>query len=165
MDALRHGGLVLYVRHTETGPITDECTISNLSVSGEKMARELGAIVRNLRIPIGKVRSSPVCRVRDTARLMDLGVTVLSDELRNEAIVAGTDLTAMRMRMIAEVPEVGANTLLVSHMHGGLRTEKDMDLAFGETIVFRPDGRTGIPVARVRFEMWFALAKGSIANQ
>ena len=163
MASLQAGGLVLYVRHTETGTMTEECSISNLSPNGEKMARELGKAMRMLRIPISKVYSSPVCRVRDTARLMDLGSIVLADELGNVAKVPTMDLAAMRMRLLAEMPVRGTNTLAVSHMHAGVPLEHWMELAFGETIVFRPDGRTSIPVARVPFDTWKTGMKDRIA--
>ena len=72
IDALQRGGLVLYMRHTETGKVTAECTESNLSQTGEQQAVKIGEAMRALKIPFGIRESSESCRVQDTARLLGL---------------------------------------------------------------------------------------------
>lgn len=159
-DALRNGGLVLYLRHTETGAITEDCKISNLTASGEQEAVRVGQALRALKIPIGRVLSSDVCRVRDTARLLELGNVEIAEDLTNEVKRSGFDLHAARMARLAAPPPTGTNTLLVSHMHAGDRVEQAIYLDFGEIIVFRPDREGGSDaVARIRPQDWPGLRK------
>lgn len=159
LAALQKGGFVLYLRHTETGAITEQCNVSNLSPGGMAMARELGAQLKRLRIPVGRVVSSPVCRVQETARLLEVGDVELSHDLAQAAKPPAADLYSARMRQLAAVPRPGTNTLLVSHMHAGVPRYQTMDLEFGEVIVYRTDGKNGVrPVARIRAEGWSTLA-------
>jgi hypothetical protein len=78
IDALRRGGYVIYFRHATTNPeqadTSDpklgQCeTQRNLSPDGRRMATEIGGAFKTLRIPVGKVVSSPYCRAVDTAML------------------------------------------------------------------------------------------------
>ena len=82
VDALRSGGYVLYMRHAlQIPPTTEKCETSNLTPVGEEQARTVGAALRELKIPIGQVRSSQPCRNRDTARLLGLGPYEITDDL------------------------------------------------------------------------------------
>lgn len=159
VTALRKGGFVLYLRHTETGAITEQCNVSNLSPNGAKVARDLGEQLKRLRIPVGRVVSSPVCRVQETAKLLGMGEVELSDDLAQAVKAPVADLYTARMRQLAVAPREGTNTIAVSHMHGGVPRYQTIELEFGEIIVFRRDGASGIkPVARVRAEDWQTLA-------
>ena len=159
--ALRDGGLVLYLRHTETGAvITEECNVSNLSARGEQEANRVGQALRTMKMSIGKILSSDVCRVRDTARLLDIGNFDIDEDLSNVPKRSGHDVHAARMRLLATPPPTGTNILLVSHMHAGNRVEQSIYLDFGEVIVFRPDRKGGSDaVARIRPQDWEDLRK------
>src|SRR5690242_9259354 len=76
---LQQGGQVVLVRHALTEPgVGDppgfrpgECrTQRNLSDAGRAEARRLGAALRERRIPVGDVLSSPWCRCLETAQLV-----------------------------------------------------------------------------------------------
>jgi hypothetical protein len=78
IDALRRGGCVIYFRHAATNPEQADtidprlgrCEAQrNLSPDGRRMAAEIGGAFKTLRIPVGKVVSSPYCRTVDTAML------------------------------------------------------------------------------------------------
>src|SRR5262245_65452158 len=78
IDALRKGGYVLYFRHAATDMSKndagmksfDDCpTQRNLVDRGRDDARAIGAAIKTLGIPIGKVRASPYCRTVETAEL------------------------------------------------------------------------------------------------
>ena len=72
----------------------------------------------------------------------------------------GADIDAARMRQLAQSPPRGANTVLVSHLHGSIKREAWMHLELAEIIVYRPDGKGGTkPVARVRVEEWGELRR------
>jgi phosphohistidine phosphatase SixA len=155
LKALQAGGLVLYMRHTQTGKITVECKDSNLSKPGEEQAREVGARLREFNIPLAQRESSEICRVQDTARLMGVGDFQTNEALNHIPKRVGYDMPAARLRRLAVPPADGTNTLLVGHMHGGENPRDHLILEFGEIIVFRPDGKgASEPVARVRIKDW-----------
>src|SRR5205809_2682352 len=75
---LRHGGYVLFMRHTSTDFSQNDARMTsyedcanqrNLTDKGRAEARALGEHVQRLAIPIGAVYASPFCRTMETARL------------------------------------------------------------------------------------------------
>ena len=158
IGALRKGGFVLYMRHSETGTVTEKCDASNLSAIGEQNARSVGAALRELKIPVGVVRSSQPCRCADTARLLGLGNVEITEDLNPSAPRPGFDIGAARSKRLNEAPTAGTNTILVSHLHGSRKKEEWLHLEMGEIIVFKPEGDSpAVPVARVRVAEWIAL--------
>lgn len=75
---LRNGGYVIYFRHTSTdfsrddarSQSDDDCANQRpLTDKGRDEARAIGAAIRDLKIPLGKVLASPRCRTMETAML------------------------------------------------------------------------------------------------
>ena len=158
--ALRKGGFVLYMRHSETGTVTEICDTTNLSAIGEENARNVGAALRELNIPIGAVRSSQPCRCVGTARLLDLGKVDITEDLNPSAPRPGFDIGAARSKRLAEIPATGTNTVLVSHLHGSRNKDEWLHLQIGEIIVFRPEASPRAEaVARIQVADWVALKK------
>lgn len=159
IEALRGGGYVLYMRHAlQIPPTTEKCDTPGLTQVGEEQARKVGSAIRELKIPIGRLRSSEPCRNRDTARLLGLGEYEISQDLNPVAAREGIDIGVARQKQLAESPPSGTNTLLVSHVHGSLKKVEWMHLEIAEMIVYWPDGKGGkTPVARVRVEGWEKL--------
>jgi phosphohistidine phosphatase SixA len=155
VGALKKGGFVLYMRHTETGTVTKECNMSNLTPRGERDAARVGNALRTLGIPIARIASSPVCRVQDTARSLGLGAFDVVDALSNVPPNPHYDLNAARGKLLSTTPMPGKNLLLVSHMQSGNKTSDMLYLDFGEIIVFKPDNNDGpAALARVRVDDW-----------
>lgn len=162
LDALRNGGYVLYMRHTETGTVTPECNASNLTPRGERDSARVGAALKSLAIPLNRIASSPVCRVQDTARTLGLGGFDLAEDLANVPPRPGYDFHAARGKLIATVPAKGKNTLLVSHMQSGNDISQAIYLDFGEIVIFRPDAAgASAAVGRVRVDDWATLIKSN----
>src|SRR3982750_3064178 len=78
VSGLRAGGFILYFRHASTDfGQSDESMTSfedcakqrNLTDKGRDEARAIGAAMRELKIPIGRVLASPFCRTVETATL------------------------------------------------------------------------------------------------
>src|SRR6476660_1445130 len=78
VSALRAGGFVLYFRHASTdfGQNDDSMTTfedcakqRNLTDIGRSEAHVIGAAIRELGIPVGRVLASPFCRTVETAML------------------------------------------------------------------------------------------------
>ena len=87
VEALRKGGYTIYFRHAETDWSNDDnvggmgdwtsCDpgrMRQLSAKGRETARRIGAAIRKLGIPVGRVRSSEYCRHAETARRVGVGV-------------------------------------------------------------------------------------------
>lgn len=160
LGALRRGGFVLYLRHTETGEISEDCNKSNLTEAGRSQAKRIGNAIRTLRLPIDKIVSSDVCRVVETAKLMDVATVEINEDSRNGPKCPDHKFHEARNQLIATAPAPGMNRLLAGHMQVGLSPEDRLFLDMGEIIVFRPvAGNRPLPVARVRANEWDDLLR------
>ena len=79
IKALQSGGHIIYMRHGPTNLSQkdvdrdnfEDCSSQrNLSAEGRDLAKHIGHAIKELRIPVGSVSSSPYCRCKDTARLV-----------------------------------------------------------------------------------------------
>jgi phosphohistidine phosphatase SixA len=79
IEELKLGGYVIYMRHGITTrknknrnkqaiDLTRCETQRNLTDEGRAQVAHIGAVIKSLKIPIGKVKSSPYCRTQDTAK-------------------------------------------------------------------------------------------------
>jgi broad specificity phosphatase PhoE len=155
-EALRKGGFVLFVRHArQVAPQPQTCSEAALTPDGLAQAASLGRSLRSLKIPIGRVRASTLCRAAITALLLDLGPVEETDDLLPSS---EPRVQAGRRRQLAEHPPPGTNTLLVSHVQGAEDPAERIQVDFAEVVVFRPEeGGRAVPVARVRLGEWQAL--------
>lgn len=163
IEALRNGGYVLYMRHAaQIPPKSMECESVNLTPVGIEQARKVGAALRDLKIPIGRLLTSEPCRNIDTAKFLELGKYEITQDLNPGGMPQGFNPGPPRMRQLATPPAAGSNTLLVSHLHGSKDKTEWMHLELAEIIVYRPDGKgAATPVARVRVEAWEELKKAA----
>ena len=168
VEALRDGGHVLYVRHTQTPPDAvdqpdplGDCSRQRLlTEAGRADATALGQAVRELGVPVGEVRASPYCRTLDTARL------AFGDEVRaDEALLSPASDGDARVRttdalraLLRRVPEDGDNTVLVGHLTN-LRLLSRAAPEEGGTVVLRPDGEGFSLVGQVPPQGWQDLAR------
>jgi phosphohistidine phosphatase SixA len=169
VEALRDGGLVVYLRHTETteGGTDDptkpsDCAAQRkLSEKGKQDARLIGEAFQKLDLPVGEVIASPYCRTRETAELA-------FDEVRTDPAMLplpgvgapGQDAAFdAAKQLVAEEPEDGTLTVLVGHISviepvTGATPEE------GGAAVFRPDGEGEFRiVAEVAPGGWQRLAE------
>jgi broad specificity phosphatase PhoE len=171
VDELRAGGHVLVVRHTTTETATDRVELvgdcgsqRNLNAQGRREAQELGAAMRELEVPVGVVRMSPLCRTRETAELA-FGTSAQEDvDLVSPGVlgtVADDEQRTLRLReLVAAPPPPATNTVLVTHT-GNIGNAFGLSVLEGEALVFRPGPRPGAapePVGRIGLEDWQRLA-------
>lgn len=171
VQALRAGGLVLYMRHGRTDLATTDRDRRDLARCDlqrqltDEGRRELRAVAENLctlAVPVGRVRASPYCRTLETARLAfgrvepaaELALTIDAD-----AATAQRSAAALK-QWLATPPAPGTNDVLVGHT-GNLQEAAGLWPApEGVTLVFRPDGTKGHRfVARIVPERWAELAR------
>jgi broad specificity phosphatase PhoE len=161
---LREGGLVLVIRHAMADAeinrqeLLRSCLLQrNLTEAGRAQAREIGEGIRALRIPIGDVRSSPMCRTRDTARLA-FGRVTLERDLVSPGVIgteADDERRAQAMRaMVENLPPAGENTVLVTHTGNITAALGEVSVAEGDTLVY---GEGAELIGRVRAEEWAEL--------
>jgi len=168
VDALRHGGYVIVMRHatTEAKPdapsvdLANCATQRNLIVEGRTMARSIGSALDAMQVPLGRVISSPFCRTRDTADLAfghgDTNAGLGEKAMKNPATSAEA-AAALRPLVAAPVP-TGTNTIVVTHGFN-IKSIVGADFVEGEAAIFRPDGKGGFTlIARLLPPDWAKLA-------
>jgi hypothetical protein len=142
INALREGGLVLYMRHTSTDFSQNDAAMTsyedcanqrNLTDKGRAEAREIGVHVKRLGIPIGEVLASPFCRTMETA-------------LR---------------KLLSSPVAKGENRVISSHGNPFHAVAGPPYLAEGEIAVLHPEGAMRFSVlGRIRPQDWPALRAG-----
>jgi broad specificity phosphatase PhoE len=176
VTALRKGGHNIYFRHAQTDwsqsdhvakagdwRSCDPASIRQLAPEGRETARRIGAALRALAIPVGRVLSSEYCRAVETARLLGVGPVETTLEIMNmraAGFVGGRDAVIARARRrLAAPPAPGSNTVLVAH--GNLvRDATGTYPGEAGAAVFKPDGKGGFRlVARLTPEHWVELAR------
>lgn len=175
VGALRQGGYNIYFRHAatdwsqsdqvrEAGDWTscDPSRIRQLSDDGRETARALGAAIRALGVPVGKVLASPYCRTAETASLMDLGQVETTTDVMNMRVAeyfGGREAIVKTARSrLAAKPAPGTNTVIVAHGNVA-RDSTPVYPGEAEGVVFLPDGNGGFSViTRVSPERWGELA-------
>ena len=175
VQALRRGGYNIYFRHAATdwsqqdqvaaaGDWTscDSRRMRQLSAEGWETARQIGAAIRRLGIPIGQVLSSEYCRAWETATAMGLGPaekTRAVMNMRAASFVGGPEAVKKRARRaIGTPPPEGANTVFVAH--GNLmRAVSGAYTGEAGAVVFAPQGGGQFTlVAQLTPDDWKALA-------
>jgi phosphohistidine phosphatase SixA len=123
---LRAGGFVLYMRHAitdrsqvDTGRLGDRAGQRNLSAAGVAQAQALSDAMARLRVPLHPIRSSPVFRAADTARIMARGapVDVTMELVADDYTADVPGAIASARRAMGTAPPAGSNALLVGHIH------------------------------------------------
>lgn len=160
--ALQRGGHVIYFRHTATdfsrsdGALNDYADCANqrlLSAQGRADARAIGERIRGLRLPVGEVFASPMCRTLEHARLSFSAATP-APALREGEGGDYPGLKALLSRPVAP----GTNRWLVGHGIPFRAVAGPPHLAEGEAAVIRPRGNGWTVVARIGVADWDGLA-------
>jgi phosphohistidine phosphatase SixA len=145
VSALREGGLVIAFRHAltdqsydrEAGDYADCSKQRNLSRDGRRQAREVGQALRELRIPVGEVLSSPYCRTRDTAQLafgrVRISRTLLPARGEDDPKLARFE------RLLGRAPKPGTDIVLVGH-NDTMLAAANLELPEAGAAIFRPAG-------------------------
>ena len=168
LTELRRGGYVIYFRHTSTdfsrddsrSRSDDDCDNQRpLTDRGRDEARQIGAALKELKIPVEKVLASPRCRTMETA-LLAFGRADKASEVRGgPAAPDNPDRYAGLRRLLSTTVKPGANLVISSHGNPFYATAGAPYLAEGEAAVVRPLGMDFEVVARVRHDAWRALAR------
>jgi phosphohistidine phosphatase SixA len=168
VKALRQGGYVIVMRHASSPREVPGKSAANpdntkperqLDQEGRNSATAMGKALRDLKIPVGAVLSSPTYRALETIRYAQFGNPQPFPELgdNGQSMQGGTEAQATWLKKKATEFPKGANTLIVTHMPNMSRAFPDSTagLADGEALVFGPSG----VVARIKIEEWKGMVK------
>jgi phosphohistidine phosphatase SixA len=168
VKALQQGGYVIAMRHASSPrEVPDKQTANpdnvkperQLDETGRRTAAAMGNALRELKIPIGDVITSPTYRALETIRLAQWTNPKPVPELgdNGQSMQGGTEAQAVWLRQsVTQFPE-GTNTILVTHLPNltGAFPQLAMGMADGEALIFASDGKGGARVlARVKIEDW-----------
>jgi phosphohistidine phosphatase SixA len=170
VKALRQGGYVIVMRHTSSpreAPNKETANADNVKVerqldeTGRTTAIAMGKAVRELKIPIGEVFTSPTYRALETVRYAQLGNPQPRAELgdNGQSMQGGTEAQAVWLRKKATEFPKGTNTIMVTHLPNLRGAFPQLgDVEDGEALVFGPDGKGGATVVgRIKIEEWPSL--------
>jgi hypothetical protein len=121
----------------------------------------MGNTIKELKIPIGEVLTSPTYRALETVRLAQFPKPQSQAELGDggQSMQGASDAQAAWLRERVTHAPVGTNTVIVTHMPNLTRAFPEWGaVADGEAVVLRPDGRGGATiVGRIKIEEWAKL--------
>jgi phosphohistidine phosphatase SixA len=183
VKALRRGGYVIVMRHAssprekppeQTADPENNKLERQLDDAGRAAATAFGQALRDLKIPVGEVLSSPTYRALETAHyaklpdprpIRQLGDSVQAMQDATPIVqAAAQSQTAWLREQVARFPKA-ANTIVITHLPNiaAAFPEESVGLADGEALVFGPaqkGGAKGHPtlVARLKIDAWPKLA-------
>jgi len=129
----------------------------NLTEEGRAEARSIGASIRKLGIPFGRVLASPLCRTVDTAELAFGRAEKLQEVRGGPAAPASADRYAALRRILAAPVPLGTNIAIVSHGNPFISIAGPPYLAEGEAAVIRATAGDFQVIARIRLGDWETL--------
>ncbi|MBR1120693.1 histidine phosphatase family protein [Bradyrhizobium lablabi] len=180
VSALKGGGYVIVFRHGATDDsqkdvypfkFDDMSAQRQLSEKGRNLAREIGAALKKLGVPIGEVYTSRLNRAVETAKLISgkevSSIDALTDSSAGSASgMANPDgKNAKAGRAVRELvdvaPKPGLNNLAVTHKTNVADAfgKEFADIKEGEALVYKTSASgPAVLVARVQASEWIARA-------
>jgi phosphohistidine phosphatase SixA len=174
VKALRQGGHVIVMRHASApreAPSRQTANADNVNLErqlderGRSTAAAMGEALRDLKIPIGEVSSSPTYRALETVRYAQFPKPRTYEELGDrgpggQSMKDATEAQVAWLRKkVAQLP-AGSNSIIVTHLQhiSGAFPQWTAGFVEGEALVFGPDGKGGsVLVSRLKIEEWPAL--------
>jgi phosphohistidine phosphatase SixA len=158
--ALRQGGYVIVMRHARSPlEVPDKQAERQLDAEGRATAAAMGRALRDLKIPIGEVLSSPTYRALETLKYAQFGNARSYAELgdNGQSMQGGTEAQAAWLRERVKQFPKGANTIIITHAPNLTHAfpEAAQGVEDGEALIFGPGGKGGAAlVARVKIGEW-----------
>jgi phosphohistidine phosphatase SixA len=172
VKALRQGGYVIVMRHASSPREVPDKASANpdntkperqLDETGRTTATAMGKAVRDLKIPIGEVLTSPTYRAQETIRMEQWANPKPVPELgdNGQSMQGGTEAQATWLQKEVTRFPAGTNKILVTHLPNLTRAfpQAAAGMEDGEALIFASDGKGGAKViARVKIEDWQKLS-------
>jgi phosphohistidine phosphatase SixA len=180
VSGLKQGGYVVVFRHVATDDsqkdiypfdFDDMKAQRQLSEKGREMARQIGAAVRKLGIPVGQIYTSRLNRAIETGKLLSgkdvRPVDGLTDSGAGSASAmanpaGGNAKAGLALRELVNVaPKVHTNTFIVTHKTNIADAfgKEAGDVQEGEAFIYRSNGSApSVFVTRVKAAFWIDQA-------
>jgi phosphohistidine phosphatase SixA len=180
VSGLKQGGYVVVFRHVATDDsqkdiypfdFDDMKAQRQLSEKGREMARQIGAAVKKLGIPVGQVYTSRLNRAIETGKLLSgkdaRPVDGLTDSGAGSASAmanpaGGNAKAGLALReLVNAAPKVHTNTFIVTHKTNIADAfgKEAGDVQEGEAFIYRSNGSTpSVFVTRVKPAFWIDQA-------
>jgi len=180
VSALKQGGYVVVFRHVATDDsqkdiypfdFDDMKAQRQLSEKGRDMARQIGAAVEKLGIPVGQIYTSRLNRAIETGKLLSdkkvRPVDALTDSGAGIASAmanptGGNAKAGLALRELVDAaPKAGTNTLIVTHKTNIADAfgKEASDVQEGEAFIYRSGGSAASSfVTRVKSSFWIDRA-------
>lgn len=169
-NQLRSGGYVLYMRHGNTDKsrpdrapqvdLNDCSTQRPLTAEGREVAARVGKYIREARIPVGEVLSSPLCRAKESA-----GATFGHFEIEMNLMYSSNMTDAEKIpvnkktrELLSKPVPANTNRFIVAHAPNLMDVMGYFPKIEGTVVVFRPGGEKGFEyLGSIAPEQWQAL--------
>ena len=163
IKALRQGGYVIVMRHASSPrevPTKQTADAGNVKLerqldeAGRAGSIAMGRALRDLRIPVGEVLTSPTYRALQTARLAQLANPQSHAELGDggQSMQGATDAQVDWLRTRVSQLPAGTNTIIVTHMPNISRAFAAWGaVGDGEAVIVGAGGRV---VGRIKIDEW-----------
>jgi phosphohistidine phosphatase SixA len=168
VKALRHGGYVLVMRHASSPrevPTTQTANTDNVKLerqldeAGRAGAVAMGRALRDLKIPVGEVLTSPTYRALETVHVAQLANPRSYSELGDggQSMQGVTDAQAEWLQKRVTLLPGGTNTIIVTHMPNISRAFPAWGaVEDGEAVIVGAGGRV---VGRIKIDEWTRLKR------
>ena len=169
--ALQKGGNVIVMRHAASPRTVPDAATANpdntarerqLDAAGRETAKAMGKALRDLKIPIGEVLTSPTYRAHETIKLAEFpnpkDVPQLGEGGATMQPTSGPAVNWLKMQ-VTKFP-TGTNTIMVTHAPNLTQAfpQEAVGVSDGEALIFGPDGKGGAKlIGRVKIEQWPAM--------
>lgn len=172
VKALRQGGNLIVMRHASSPREVPDKASANpdntkperqLDEAGRNTAKAMGKALRDLKIPIGEVLTSPTYRAQETIRMEQWANPKPVPELgdNGQSMQGGTEAQATWLQKEVTRFPAGTNKILVTHLPNLTKAfpQAAAGMEDGEALIFASDGKGGAKViARVKIEDWQKLS-------
>lgn len=182
VSALKQGGYVIVFRHGATDDsqkdvypfhFDDMKAQRQLSEQGRDTARQIGAAIRKLGIPVGEIYTSRLNRAVETGKLLSgtdvKPVDALTDSGAGSASAmanpaGGNTKAGLAVRELVNAPpRAGTNTIMVTHKTNITDAfgKQASDIQEGEALIYQAGGSApAVLVGRVKAAFWIERAAG-----
>ena len=148
LDALRNGGYVIVMRHASSPREAPDKSVANpdnvnlerqLDEAGRSSAVAMGTAIRQLKIPIGEVFTSPTYRAMETVRLARLSNPLAQSELGDagQSMQAASDTQAAWLKDRVSRVSAATNTVMASSTQNNVTSGLP-----SEFVAFTPNSTT-----------------------
>jgi phosphohistidine phosphatase SixA len=151
-DALRSGNHVLLMRHAlapgvgdPAGYTLDRCdTQRNLDAQGKKQAARIGQWLRGQGVSTATVYSSPWCRCRETAEMLNMGPVQITPALASffdEPQKAASVNQSLQAFIAKSLPAQNGRALILVTHHVNIREFMGKDIGSGDMVLAQVDAQ------------------------